>query len=109
MSEIGQQIGKISQIGSPGGIELPSGEVTGGMSSVGEGFGEIVAGARDILADGLQGASAFGGLQMPTELFGLIEMQRQLQLEMETVSMISNIEKSRHESRMTAVRNMRTN
>jgi hypothetical protein len=37
----------------------------------------------------------------------LISAQIQVQLEMQQVSMVSNIEKSRHESRMAAVRNIR--
>lgn len=45
---------------------------------------------------------------MPFELVGLLEMQRQMQIEMESVSLISNIEKARHESKMSAVRNIRT-
>ena len=37
----------------------------------------------------------------------LIALQLQAQMEMQQVSMISNVEKSRHETRMTPVRNIR--
>ena len=63
---------------------------------------------KDFVGDGISSVGNTTGLTMPTDLFGLIEMQRQLQVEMQSVSMISNIEKSRHESRMAAIRNIKT-
>jgi len=88
-----------------------SGNLNGMTGASGEsGFSQFLSGASsavgDLAAGGL--SIAGGGLGMSTDLFGLIEMQRQLQMEMETVSMISNIDKSRHESKMAAIRNIRT-
>ena len=37
----------------------------------------------------------------------LIDKQIQVQLEQQQITMVSNVEKSRHESRMAAVRNVR--
>lgn len=61
------------------------------------------------LARGLMGTSGIETAAIPTELLSLIELQRQMQIEMQSISMISNIEKSRHESKMSAIRNVRTN
>lgn len=61
------------------------------------------------LVRGLVGASGLESAAVPTELLSLIELQRQMQIEMQSVSLISNIEKSRHESKMSAIRNIRTN
>ena len=52
------------------------------------------------------------GLGMTTEfdlgeLKGLIEMQMDFQRQMQEVTMLSNIEKSKHESRMAPIRNIR--
>jgi hypothetical protein len=89
---------------------IPGSPINNEVSPSGSGFGDFLSGAAssfgDVLSDGM--SSVGGGLGMSGDLFGLIEMQRQLQLEMETVSMISNIDKSRHESRMAAIRNIRT-
>ncbi len=41
------------------------------------------------------------------DLTGLLTMQIQIQQEMQTVSMISNVERSRHETEMAPIRNMR--
>ncbi len=50
---------------------------------------------------------------VPTEIGGdfmeLLELQIQTQLELQTVSMVSNVEKSEHESKMAAIRNVRVN
>jgi len=55
------------------------------------------------------GASVGG---VSTEAVGdfaeLINLQIQVQQEMQTVTMVSNIEKSKHESKMAALRNVRT-
>lgn len=82
------------------------------QGSVGQGgfgafLGDAALTAGEIASGGLSALG--GGLGLSTDLFGLLEMQRQLQMEMETVSMISNIDKSKHESKMAAIRNIRTN
>ena len=98
----------MSEIIPVGSLSNPSISQTG-QSGAG-GFEGFLNGATSTISQVVSnGASVFGGgLQMTTDLFGLIEMQRQLQVEMETVSMISNIDKSRHESKMAAIRNIRT-
>ena len=60
----------------------------------------------------LEGAKASGTGQnsleeMPTELNELLAMQLEMQEEMMRVSMISNISRTEHETKMAAVRNMR--
>ena len=89
---------------------IPGASSSGSDGLRGSGFqeflGDAVGSAGGILGDGL---AAVGGLGMSGDLFALVEVQRQLQVEMETVSMISNIDKSRHESKMAAIRNIRTN
>lgn len=59
------------------------------------------------LVSGAVGALGLGGAEVPSEYAGLIELQLQTQKEMMLVSMVSNIEKSKHESQMAAVRNIR--
>jgi hypothetical protein len=82
-----------------------SGSTSPGGQSFSDFLSGVVSGANNLVSDGLSVAGS--GLGSSTDLFGLIELQRQIQFEMETVSMISNIEKSRHESRMSAIRNVR--
>lgn len=55
------------------------------------------------------GSGVVGGVSdMPMGDFAeLIQMQIQAQQEMQTTTMVSNIEKSKHESKMTALRNIR--
>ena len=73
------------------------------------GFGDFLTGAVSSVGSLVGDVSSLGGgLGMSTDLFSLIEKQQQLQVEMETVSMISNIDKSKHESKMAAIRNIRT-
>ena len=50
--------------------------------------------------------SALSGV--PTEYTELLEKQLEMQHQLQVVSMHSNIEKSRHEARMAAVRNVRS-
>jgi hypothetical protein len=50
-------------------------------------------------------SSAVGGL--PSEYDSLLQLQRQMQLEQLTVTTISNVDRSRHESKMAAVRNIK--
>ncbi len=52
-------------------------------------------------------AGVAGGSSSLGEYSELINMQIQMQQEMMTVTMVSNIEKSQHETRMAPVRNIR--
>lgn len=53
------------------------------------------------------GGTILDSVPMGGDLQSLIQLQLDAQREMMTVSMISNIEKSKHETQMAAVRNMR--
>ena len=57
----------------------------------------------------LSGTTSGTTLDISPEYRDLIAMQMQVQQEMLNVTMVSNIEKSKHESRMAAVRNIRVN
>jgi len=66
--------------------------------------------ARDVATTGLSIARAVipgGDAIASQDLTGLLAMQIQIQQEMQTVSMISNVERSRHETEMAPIRNMR--
>ena len=56
------------------------------------------------------GVETIAGVDMGNigELRELIELQIQVQGQMQAISMLSNIEKDKHESRMAAIRNLRT-
>lgn len=72
-------------------------------SSTGVGVFADVVGAVQSIAGGVGGVSL-----NPTGSFaGLIQAQIQAQMEMQTTSMVSNIERSKHETKMTPVRNIR--
>lgn len=60
-------------------------------------------------AAGLLGAGGLGGggVGDANDLNGLLNTQIQLQRELQVFSMLSNIAKTEHETRMAAVRNMR--
>ena len=51
----------------------------------------------------LDGVSSYAG----GDFMGLINKQMEVQREMQTTTMVSNIEKSKHESKMSAIRNIR--
>ncbi|MBL7663350.1 hypothetical protein JNK13_11425 [bacterium] len=59
-------------------------------------------------AVGTVGGAFVGGLG-DANFAELLQMQIQAQVEMQSVSMESNIEKSKHETRMSAIRNIRVN
>jgi hypothetical protein len=93
----------VSAIG--GGIDLAKTlDVLPSQESIMNTFGGALS-----LVRGLVGASGVESAAIPTELLSLIELQRQMQIEMQSISLISNIEKSRHESKMSAIRNVRAN
>ncbi len=58
-------------------------------------FGNTVVGGVDAAASG--------------DFADLIGVQIEIQKELQTTTMVSNIEKSRHESKMSAIRNIRVN
>ncbi|MCC6220888.1 MAG: hypothetical protein IT291_06585 [Deltaproteobacteria bacterium] len=65
---------------------------------------------KDVMTSAKQFASDFiGGVEnVPTGDFAeLIELQIEAQMEMQTTTMVSNIERSKHESKMAAIRNIR--
>jgi hypothetical protein len=57
------------------------------------------------VANSLSGSTVFPGVQ--GEYAELLNKQIEMQQQMQLVSMFSNIEKSRHETQMAAVRNIR--
>ena len=71
-------------------------------SSTGIGFSDVVDTVKSI-------AGEIGGvpLQATGSFEQLIQAQIQAQLEMQTTSMISNLEKSKHETKMAPIRNIR--
>jgi len=77
-------------------------------SPAGAGLGKVfqstlqnVAGIGGGLIGGVNG-DVFG------ELKELLQLQVETQAKMQSISMLSNVERSRHESRMAAIRNVRT-
>ena len=53
-------------------------------------------------------AGEIGGGSLELGSFaGLIEAQIQAQMELQTVSLVSNLERSKHETKMAAIRNIR--
>ena len=95
--------------GVAGGVSLPSSEEINARyvpepSTTGTGlFADVVKKATDFAGNlaGLQSGLSVGSFEQ------LIAEQLQVQLEMQQVSMISNIERSRHETKMTPLRNLR--
>lgn len=59
------------------------------------------SGALSTISGGAITAVDIGGFQQ------LLSMQMQAQMEMQQVSLLSNVEKSRHETKMTPIRNIR--
>lgn len=92
----------LSGIGGVGGLGLqrmlpvPRNRVTGTFQNFLNGAKNMFSTAVN-LVDGPQ-----------TDLLGLINQQVEAQKEMQLVTMISNLERSKHESKMSAIRNMRT-
>lgn len=71
--------------------------------SPGLGFSSVMTGLGQAAKIGL---SAFPGVNL--EYVDLLNKQIEVQQQMQLVSLHSNIEKSRHETQMAAVRNIRT-
>lgn len=63
--------------------------------------GTVASGALSAVSLSAVSGADIGGFQQ------LISLQMQAQMEMQQVSMLSNVEKSRHETKMTPIRNIR--
>ena len=98
------------------GIDTIAAVVQGGAQIVSQGLGRfipepassVVAPFKAMLssvATSLSGGSVFPGVD--TQYSDLLNKQLEMQQQMQLVSMFSNIEKSRHETQMAAVRNIR--
>jgi hypothetical protein len=68
------------------------------------GLGRVVL---DVAESVTKNRSTSTALEPLGEYAQLIQMQLSVQKEMQAVTMVSNVEKSRHESKMSAVRNVR--
>ena len=68
--------------------------------------GAVFRGLLDGVSGTLSGLGADVGA-LPGDLIGLLDKQIEVQMQMQTVSLVSNIEKSKHETEMAAIRNMR--
>lgn len=96
-NEITRALNTVAQIGARAARYLPEPASTGVglfrdvMKAV-EGSGDDVGGVP---------GTATG------DFADLIELQLEAQAEMQTTTMVSNIEKSKHESKMSAIRNIR--
>ncbi len=68
-------------------------------------FGDVLDMVDQFTGDSVGGVStsALG------DFADLIQMQIEVQKEMQTTTMVSNVEKSKHESKMAPIRNIRTN
>jgi len=66
-------------------------------------FSSVLSRAGSLLGAGLGAATG-----IESQFQGLIDQQIALQIQMQLVSLHSNIEKSRHETAMAAIRNVRT-
>lgn len=90
---------------------------TGGSGAAARIFGTTAAGAANFMTGGASGfltsmigglGGAGGGDASGIDRFAqLIAQQMQVQAEMQVFSSRSNIEKTRHDTAMTAIRNMR--
>jgi len=81
--------------------------VLGLLPKEGGNFMSYVNGALSFAQKGIGALSSIDSATIPSELLGLLDLQRQMAIEMESVSLISNIEQARHESKMAAIRNVR--
>lgn len=86
---------------------LPEPDGSALQATLGQFINSAVSTGAQVASSALGGA--IGGV--PTSASGsfgdLINAQIQVQLEMQTTSMVSNIEHSRHETKMAAIRNIK--
>ena len=68
-------------------------------------FNDLMSAVSNIAGGEVGGVpSMLGG-----DFLDLLKLQIQTQIELQSVSMVSNVEKSKHESKMAAIRNIRVN
>lgn len=88
----------LSDVGSAAAKYLPEPAVTGvGL------FQDAVELVKDVGSAVVDNAASLGSASS----YDLIQLQIQAQQEMQATTMVSNIEKSKHESKMSAIRNIR--
>jgi len=73
-------------------------------NTVGSWIQKAAGAASSVLGTAVDTAGAFGGA---TDIQSLLQQQIEIQRVMQTVSMISNVERSKHETEMAPIRNMR--
>ncbi len=99
------------------GINTVAAIVQGGAQIISHGLGRFIPepkngaaapfkAALSAVANSVSGATVFPGVD--SQYAELLNKQMEVQQQMQLVSMFSNIEKSRHETQMAAVRNIRT-
>ena len=72
-------------------------------NSLGSWMQSVASAGLSVASSAVPGLSAVGG----SEMQDLLNMQIQVQREMQIVSMFSNVERSKHETEMAPIRNMR--
>lgn len=98
--EIGQTANQIASISRKAARYLPEPASRGvGM------FLDVMDAVKSVGKAAIGGVDTFAG----GDFASLINLQIETQKEMQTTSMVSNIEKSKHESKMAAIRNVRVN
>lgn len=95
-------IGKLGTIGASiasGGIGtfIPEPKTSSGVT-----FGGVLKGVVSAVSSAIPGAAGIDGGSLE-----LINKQIEVQQQMQLVSLVSNVEKSKHETQMAAVRNIR--
>ena len=70
-------------------------------------FRSVMKTVRDVAADAVGGAVGGVSQGIGGDFGELINAQIAAQEEMQTTTMVSNVEKSKHESKMAAIRNIR--
>ncbi|MCB0317391.1 MAG: hypothetical protein KDD56_01445 [Bdellovibrionales bacterium] len=70
-------------------------------SSISNTFGDVLRSAASVAST----ATGIGGVG--AEIYTLLDQQIEVQREMQTITMLSNIERSKHEMKMGPIRNMR--
>ena len=70
-------------------------------SSISNTFGSVLRSAASVAST----ATGLGGVG--SEIYTLLDQQVEIQREMQTITMLSNIERSKHEMKMGPIRNMR--
>lgn len=77
-------------------------------NGLGDMFGKMVNGALGIASNGLGGLTGLGEVSDLTNYAGLMQAQLRAQQEMQVVNFFSNTEKSKHETAMAPIRNIKS-